>query len=70
MKYSLTQFGNVGQMISFFLVVIGFSTPEEAGAVTDSILVTVGVIVHLSSWIASWIGRYRIGDVDIFGWKK
>ncbi len=67
--YSLTQGGNVGQMISFILVLIGMGN-EEAEAGASALITSVGVIIYIASFVTAWIGRWRKGDITLAGFKK
>lgn len=70
MKYSITQGGNIGQAISMILVLIGYSSPEEAEAASMSVLTTIGIFTYVISLATSWYGRFRKGDINIFGSKN
>lgn len=69
MSYSLTQAGNLGQILSFILVMTGMSKEEADGGVA-AVLITVGIVGHLVSFVAGWIGRFRKGDVTLTGFRK
>jgi len=67
--YSLTQKGNVGQLLGMILVLTGMSEEEaKAGAIT--LETAFGILVYVAAFIASWIGRYRKGDITFFGKRK
>jgi hypothetical protein len=66
---SLTQKGNIGQMVSFFLVLTGMSK-EDAEAGAGAVFIVIGIIAHMLTWATTWYGRYRHGDIDILGFKK
>lgn len=69
--FSLTQGGNYGQLISMIVMVIGFTkNPAEAEAVSTAVMITVGLITYGISWIATFIGRYRKGDITPLGFRK
>lgn len=71
MKYSLTQAGNLGQLVSVILLIVGFTKdPGEAQTTAEAIVTTIGAIGYIFSFLSAWIGRYRAGDVTPLGFKK
>lgn len=67
--FSLTQGGNVGQFIGMLLMLTGMSK-EEAAAGAMTLQAAFGILVYVGGFIASWIGRWRKGDISFFGWRK
>lgn len=67
--YSTTQFGSLGQIVSMALILAGFSK-EDADLQAASVLVTIGLIGHIVSFVIAWYGRWKKGDINIFGFKK
>lgn len=65
--YSLTQAGNIGQLIGLVLSLFGHNVAPEA---IDGFLTVLGAIISIGGLAVSWIGRYRKGDVTLGGWKK
>lgn len=66
----MTQGGNLGQMISFVLLLIGFSKdPGEAEAAANGLLIALSVGAYILSFIVSWLGRIRAGGVNVWGGK-
>ncbi len=67
MNYSLTQAGNIAALVGFAMLVIQWfklDVPEvEIKTVIEAVVVLAGII-------ASWIGRFRKGDLNIFGFRK
>ena len=67
--FSLTQGGNVGQFIGMVLMLTGMGKEEaEAGAIT--LMGAFGILVYVGGFIASWIGRFRKGDITLAGFRK
>lgn len=62
MKYSLTQGGILVAVVGTLLVKAGFSDSCSSELVTNIPLLIGGV--------TAWIGRYRVGDVNLAGFKK
>lgn len=64
MNYSMTYTGLIVSVLGFLLNQFGIeNTPEQLTQVAGAGSVIVG-------WIISLIGRYRQGDINIWGKKK
>lgn len=67
--YSLTQAGSLGQMFGLFLIFTGL-TQEQAEAGVAALYVLGGILTHVVAFGTAWYGRYRRGDITIFGFRK
>mgnify|MGYP001593198021 CR=1 FL=1 len=66
--FSITQAGNLIKLISAILVLIGarpFSEEE-----TNALLIVLGMVGEFSGFMMSWIGRWRLGDINILGARR
>lgn len=65
--YSLTQAGNLTALagaVVILLKLFGVEIPaEDVATVLSAIAIVAGPLV-------SWIGRYRIGDLSVGGFRK
>jgi hypothetical protein len=71
-NFSMTQGGNLGQLVSVVLLFIGFATDSaDAEAKANAVIIIVlSLVVYVVSFGASWIGRWRAGDLKWFGARK
>jgi len=69
--YSMAQGGNLGQLISVILLVVGYTKDSaEAEATANAVLVTLGLVGYAISLVVSWVGRWRKGDLHLSGFRK
>ena len=62
MKYSLTQGGILLAVAVPLVMRVGFSESCSNELVT--------IILPLAGGVVAWIGRWRKGDISIFGFRK
>lgn len=66
MKYSLTQGGILAAVLIPVIVSLGFSDSCSNEIVSQSL----PFLSSLPGAVMAWIGRYRMGDVTLAGFKK
>jgi len=66
-NYSLTQTGNVAALAGLVTLIANHFGWRIASAEVESL---IGAAIVLVGIVASWIGRYRVGDLTIGGSRK
>lgn len=63
MKYSITQGGILAAFVGLIVTQTGWFTDGCAGEVTNLIVPSLGLV-------AAWLGRWRVGDITLAGFRK
>ena len=66
-KFSLTQGGNLTVIIGMVMLILKYF---QINIAEEEIQILIGGVLAVAGVVVSWIGRWRIGDLSLGGFRK
>ena len=66
-NFSLTQSGNLTVIIGMIMLILKYF---QINIAEEEIQILIGGVLAVAGVVVSWVGRWRVGDLSLGGFRK